>query len=357
MRTVDGYILEIHRIPGSRSSPKRRGKRVAFLQHGLLDTSAGWILMGPDQGLGYLLADQGYDVWLGNARGNRYSRNHSTYDPNGTADDRRHFWNFSWHEIGVIDVPTQIDYVLNVTGEKQIHYIGHSQGTTAFFVMASELPEYNDKILSMNALAPAAYMKHLRSYAMWGMAYMLKTAPAFVLNWLGVNAFKPNSKVNKLLGEYMCQDSAPTQIMCKQTLFLIGGYDSKQLNSTMLPVIIGHTLSGASIKQMQHYIQSMFSGYFRQFDYGRRGNWKKYNQPFPPDYKLDLIRAPVTLHYSLNDWLSAPDDVQKLIGELGNNYDDFVISDPNFTHFDFMWAIDARRLVYKKVLTVMKRFE
>lgn len=45
--TDDGYVLELHRI----AAP---GKQPVFLMHGLLDSSATWILLGPDKGLGSL---------------------------------------------------------------------------------------------------------------------------------------------------------------------------------------------------------------------------------------------------------------------------------------------------------------
>lgn len=53
---------------------------------------------------------------------------------------------FSWHEIGYYDMPAVIDYVIERTGFKKLYYIGHSQGTTAYAVLASERPEYNEKI-------------------------------------------------------------------------------------------------------------------------------------------------------------------------------------------------------------------
>lgn len=100
---------------------------------------------------------------MGNARGSRYSRRHIKFNPEGNRSNRKSFWAFSWHEIGVTDLPTMIDYVLANTGDEKLQYIGHSQGTTAFFVMCSERPEYNDKILLMNALAPVAFASNIKS--------------------------------------------------------------------------------------------------------------------------------------------------------------------------------------------------
>lgn len=71
------------------------------------------------------MADQGYDVWIGNARGNKYSRSHTYLDPDSGVD----FWDFTWHQIGIYDIPAMIDYVLEQTGQEDLFYIGHSQVT------------------------------------------------------------------------------------------------------------------------------------------------------------------------------------------------------------------------------------
>lgn len=78
--------------------------------------------------LGYVLSDLGYDVWMGNARGNRYSKNHTSLN-----SDYVEFWDFTFHEMGKYDLPANIDYILANTGYDQLHYIGHSQVGIKFF--------------------------------------------------------------------------------------------------------------------------------------------------------------------------------------------------------------------------------
>ncbi|XP_033213205.1 uncharacterized protein LOC117170525 [Belonocnema kinseyi] len=57
--------------------------------HGNLGSSADWVVTGPSNGLAFLLADSGYDVWLGNNRGNTYSKNHTIF-----LETSYGFWDF-----------------------------------------------------------------------------------------------------------------------------------------------------------------------------------------------------------------------------------------------------------------------
>lgn len=56
VESEDGYVLELHRIPygiAPGAGPKEN-KPVVFVQHGLLSSSADWIIAGPKKGIGEL---------------------------------------------------------------------------------------------------------------------------------------------------------------------------------------------------------------------------------------------------------------------------------------------------------------
>lgn len=104
-----------------------------------------------------MLADADYDVWMSNARGTRYSCKHISLNPTGRQS--KQFWAFSWHEIGIYDLPSNIDYILAQTNHTKLHYVGYSQGCNTFFAMASVLPEYNNKIILNTAIAPSSQIR------------------------------------------------------------------------------------------------------------------------------------------------------------------------------------------------------
>lgn len=238
MMTDDGYILEIHRITGSPMSPPRKGKQPVLLMHGLFDSSAAWIVMHPSNGLGYLLADQGFDVWLGNARGNRYSRNHVVLNPNGDDNHRKKFWNFSWHEIGIYDLPAMIDLVLLMTGKDKLHYIGHSLGTTVFFVMCAELPKYNDKIIEANLLAPTVHIKPTTNLIL-NIFKPLNTPTKVCSDLIGLDEFKPTRKFYQMIGQNECYNELNDKYICENILFLFMGKTTDKLNDVSFDYFVG----------------------------------------------------------------------------------------------------------------------
>uniref|UniRef100_A0A2A4JCC5 AB hydrolase-1 domain-containing protein n=1 Tax=Heliothis virescens TaxID=7102 RepID=A0A2A4JCC5_HELVI len=337
--TKDFYKLTMYRIPGD--------GRAVFLMHGLLGSADDFVVAGRDSGLAYLLADAGYDVWLGNARGNKHSLSHSTFKPSEAK-----FWDFSFHEIGLYDLPAMIDYVLHKTNKTTLTYIGHSQGTTAFFVMASEKPEYNQKIHLMIALSPVVFMENVRSPIIRLMSPGTLLTDGFSKS-LGQYEFLPDNNFIKVMKLLLCEAGPIAEIVCSNALFLVAGFDYQQLNISNLPVILGHVPSGASIKQFAHYGQGVLSDDFRQFDYGFDANLKRYGVGVPPSYELESVIAPVALFYSESDWLAHPKDVERLLQSLSSVVDMYKVPLQQFNHLDFFMARDVKNLVNNRVLKVM----
>ncbi len=106
--TDDGYILALHRIINPLSSVSKSQSKPILLQHGLLGSSADFLINTPQlssydnqidndidineevgNNLGFLLSSNGWDVFLSNSRGNTYSTNHTNLKTNGNIYVRK----------------------------------------------------------------------------------------------------------------------------------------------------------------------------------------------------------------------------------------------------------------------------
>lgn len=53
-----------------------------------------------------------------------------------------------------------INKALSVSGKSKLSYIGHNEGTTSFYVLASELPDMSSKIERHISLGPVVFLKN-----------------------------------------------------------------------------------------------------------------------------------------------------------------------------------------------------
>jgi lysosomal acid lipase/cholesteryl ester hydrolase len=69
------------RIKSTNASLSNSSSPAVLLQHGLFSNADTWIVHYPKSAPAFVLANAGYDVWLGNNRGNNYNQKHLLYDP------------------------------------------------------------------------------------------------------------------------------------------------------------------------------------------------------------------------------------------------------------------------------------
>ncbi|KAH8295303.1 hypothetical protein KR018_009740, partial [Drosophila ironensis] len=344
--TQDGYILGLHRIPYSplRSAKSNASRPVFLLLHGILMSSDCWVISGPSRGLPFQLADAGFDVWLANSRGNRYSRRHQRLDPNG-----KEFWQYSYHEMGIYDLPSTIDYILRLTHRTGLHFVGHSQGCTAFLVMLSQRPEYGGKIVTSHLLAPVALQSRVPSFLGKELLSGMIHFPD-----MEVPASHP---IMQQIQYWACSISWMQQV-CKNILFGIVGGASRHLDNSLVPVIMSIVPAGISSRQLRHFASNIQSHRFAFFDFGALENERIYGSQEPPEYPLLNVSTlhPIDLYYADNDgWLDVK-DVMKLMGMLPLSRA-HRMSDSDWNHIDFIFADKTKACVNDLIIQIARKAE
>ncbi|XP_063681628.1 gastric triacylglycerol lipase-like [Bolinopsis microptera] len=347
--TPDGYILGMHRIPAGKSGIRTSGpKPVVFLQHGLTDSSATWVMNMPNNSLGFMMADAGFDVWLGNVRGNTYSTNHTSLSPKDAK-----FWEFTFDEFAAIDLPTMVNFVLKQTGVKTISYFGHSQGTLIAFIEFSKNQELAAKINMYGAMAPVARITHIEGLIK-GLN-LIEPQLEKLLAVLGIHDFAPSNWFVRELAALLCP--LEQAVVCRNIMFLLCGYDLSNLDEERVPIYIAHTPAGTSVRNMLHWAQLLRDGQLQRYDFGSPDeNLKHYNSTTPPTYDITGLNIPTALIAGGNDFLADPRDVAWLEGQLNPKIIVENIFYDDYNHLDFVWGNDAYERVYKTAIALAKKY-
>ncbi|XP_020928913.1 lipase member N [Sus scrofa] len=344
--TQDGYILSINRIPHGRRDTKNTGTRpVVYMQHALFADSASWLQNFANGSLGFLLADAGYDVWMGNSRGNTWSRRHKTL-----SLTQEEFWAFSFDEMAKYDLPGIVDFIVNKTGQEKLYFVGHSLGTTIGFVAFATIPELAQRIKMNFALGPTISLK----YTMGIFTRLFLLPNSAIKKFFGTKGVFLEDKARKSSSIKLCNNKI-LWVICSEIMSLWAGFNKKNMNMSRMDVYMSHAPTGSSVQNILHIKQLYQSDEFRAYDWGSEAeNMRHYNQSRPPLYDLTAMEVPTAIWAGGNDVLVTPQDVARILPQIKNlRYFKLL---PDWNHFDFIWGLDAAQRVYSKIIDLMKLY-
>ena len=351
VQTKDGYLLGLHRLAWRRGEEDVRvnssgeggvRKKVVYLHHGLLMNSEVWVcITEKERCLPFLLIDQGYDVWLGNNRGNKYSKKCMHHAPTGVE-----FWDFSMDQFAFHDIPDSINYILATTGQESLSYIGFSQGTAQAFATLSIHPTLNRKVDVFVALAPAMAPPGLASGI---VSSLVKTNPEILFLLFGRRAMLGSTT---MWGAILYP--AIFAWFIDKSLSFLFNWQMRNITPHQKLAAYPHLYSFTSTKSVVHWFQIIRYGIFQMYDDEvstplSLSQGSKYYKV--AKFPTRNIRTPIVLVYGGSDSLV---DINLMLKELPKHTVARCI--PKYEHLDFLWAADVDKLVFPHVLEALESY-
>ncbi|OIT05328.1 PREDICTED: uncharacterized protein LOC109224064 isoform X1 [Nicotiana attenuata] len=356
--TDDGYVLLLERIP------RRDARKVVYLQHGVFDSSMGWVSNGVVGSPAFAAYDQGYDVFLGNFRG-LVSREH--VDKNISS---RQYWKYSINEHGTHDIPAMIEKIhkTKVTELKnsqkaveeesnndqpyKLCAICHSLGGAAIlmYVLTRRIEEKPHRLSRLILLSPAGF-HHDSNPVFTMMEYLFLLLSPLLAPF--VSAFYIPTRFFRMLLNKLARDfhNLPAVGGLVQTLisYGVGGDSSNWVGVLGLPHYNMNDMPAVSFRVALHLAQIKHSRKFIMFDYGSAAaNMEAYGSPKPLDLGeyYSLIDIPVDLVAGRKDKVIRPSMVRKhykLMKDAGVevSYNEF-----EYAHLDFTFSHHEELLAY-----------
>jgi lysosomal acid lipase/cholesteryl ester hydrolase len=316
-------------------------KKVVYLHHGLMMNSEVWVcLTDKERCLPFELVERGYDVWLGNNRGNKYSKKSVHTPPTSSS-----FWNFSMDQFAFHDIPDSIAYILETTHQPSLSYIGFSQGTAQAFATLSIHPTLNEKVDVFIALAPAMSPKGVASGI---VDAFVKASPDILYLAFGRKSILPSTT----MWQSILYPPIFVRLIDKSLRFLFGWTANNILPEQKLAAY-PHLYSYTSTKSVVHWFQIIRNGTFQMYDDDApnpiTSNRSKYYKV--AKFPTKNIKTPIVLVYGGSDSLV---DINIMLKELPSHT--IAKEIPHYEHLDFLWAESVHTLVFPHVFESLEKF-
>lgn len=347
VQTCDGYLLGLHRLAWRKGEEDKRvnsgagsvQKKIAYMHHGLMMNSEVWVCLSEkERCLPFQLVERGYDVWLGNNRGNKYSKKSVHNSPASTK-----FWDFSIDQFAFHDIPDTINYILETTGQQSLSYVGFSQGTAQAFATLSIHPTLNDKVDVFVALAPAMSPPGLANGI---VSSLMKASPEVLYLAFGRRSILASST----MWQALLYPPIFVRFIDLALSFLFG-WKTQNISAHQKLAAYPHLYSFASTKCVVHWFQIINGGVFQMFDDEVQGpmsvsGGRRYYKV--PKFPTRNIKTPIVLCWGGSDSLI---NIDVMLKELPSHTVAKEI--PGYEHLDFLWASDVDKQVFPHVFDAL----
>ncbi|CAG0921847.1 unnamed protein product, partial [Notodromas monacha] len=332
--TDDGYISRLTRIQRKSGVNIHKGKFPILILHGLMSSSLIWTGLGPHSAYAFMLAEKGYDVWLGNFRGSPEASRHTFLNPS-----EKPFWDFTPDEHGKHDLPALINAVLYHSGKAKLVYSGYSLGTQSFFIYCHYHPEAcRKKVQAAIMMAPVMDMSFLTDEKFLAIARFLQPTGAYRKELDAKRVFRfPTPEAissslppdaNALLKVFTLHPPALETLAAH-------GIAPQEVIERVWP---GYAIPWA-LSTYDFYTQLLTTKRFQALDWGPRKNLQRYGSLIPTLYDVKKTNVPVYLVAGSADKTATVLDSEKI--RLSLPEAKRLLAVPGFTHTDFVFSDDA----------------
>ncbi|XP_057964625.1 triacylglycerol lipase 1 [Malania oleifera] len=341
IETKDGYVLALQRVASRTGELRVRRGPPVLLQHGLFMAGDAWFLNSIEQSLGFILADHGFDVWVGNVRGTRWSHGHISL-----SEKDKKFWDWSWQEMALYDLAEMIHFINSTTNSK-VFFVGHSQGTIMGLVAFTH-PDIVEMVEAAALLCPISYLEHVNAQ------FVLRLVDLHIdqmIVAMGIHQLNFRSDVGIQLLDSICDG----HVDCNDLLASITGKNCC-FNNSRTDFYLEYEPHPSSSKNLNHLFQMIREGTFAKYNYGPWKNLKQYGHLKPPKFDLSRIpkSLPLWMGYGGNDALADTTDLQHTLRELQSKPDLLYLE--NYGHIDFLLSVKAKQDVYNDMIEFFRLF-
>ena len=300
--------------------------------------------------LAFTLSNFGYDVWLLNLRGNKYSRGYNGRHSADSADSQ--YWDFNIDTLIREDLLATINFIQReVRCQEPVGLVSYSYSSLHVMGLLSKFPTYQRALQPIIMLAPTLLTGTAKGKR---MRLTMKTVSKVLMSRNGPFPSKHESKIEELV----CSLPVASKL-CRLFQMLLSG---QMKRATTLKSYLYNDRKTALIEQDARCGQTSKAVLHEIIDNLSRENIPPKFMAFAAQRQLPGSKVPqrsVILVHSAQDEIASVPEVEKIRDSAlrGLTLADYVINERDFGHADFLFSRRNQYLVNAEVARMVLLFD